>query len=139
MRLTAIVERSVEVVLPNEALLRQVPVADAVVALFAIGRVLVACFENAGGSVMQLIGESSVAIPMMFRLVTPRPFLPSTTQVEHIALCVFLREAVVAEAIRNADFIASFVEFPGVVNGCLEEVLRQFVAVVAVGNVADGG
>ena len=132
MRLPSIVERCIEVILPDKVLLRQVPVADAIVAMLAVGCVLIAELQRAGLAVMQLVGESSIAVPMVFSLIASCALLSCTVQVEHVALRVFLREAVVAEAIRDINLVAPFVEFPSVVDGCLKEVFRQLVAVVAV-------
>ena len=132
VRLPPVIERGIEVVLPEERLLGQVPVADAVVAVLAVGSILIAKLEQAGGPVVELVGEGAVAVPMVLRLIASRTFLPCSVLVEHVALGVFLREAVVAEAVGEADLVAPLVELPSVVDGCLEEVLRQLIAVVTV-------
>ena len=107
--LTAIIERSIEVVLPNETLAGKVPIADAVVTFLAIIGVLGAQFEYSLRTVVQLIGKSTVAIPMMLGFVTARSFHSFACQIEHIALGIFLREAVVPQAVRKTDLIAPFI------------------------------
>ena len=134
VRLSAIIEGCIEVILPDETLLRQVPITDAVVAFLAVGRVLVSRFEQSPWTIVELVGECPVAVPVMLRLVAACPFLPLFVQVKHITLGIFLREAVVAEAVRDADFVATFIQFPSVVDNGLEEVLRQLIAVMTVKN-----
>ena len=74
---------------------------------------------------------------MMLCLIASRTFLTCSIEVEHVALGVFFREAVVAETVGDVDFIAPFVELPGVVNSRLEQLLRQFIAVVTVEDIVD--
>ena len=132
MRLPSIIERSIEVILPDKVLLRQVPVADAIVTVFAVGRVLIAQLEKAALPVVESVGKSPVTVPVMLRLVASRALPTCAAEVEHVALRVFLREAVVAETVRYVYLIAPLVEPPRVVGGCLKQVLCQFIAVVTV-------
>ena len=75
---------------------------------------------------------------MMLGFVTARSFHPFTCQIEHIALGIFLRETVIPQAVGKADLIAPFIEFPGIIDRCLEEVFGQFVPVMAVHHLPQG-
>ena len=108
----------------------QIPIADAIVALLAIGGVLRTQLEYSLRTVMQFIGEGPVAVPMMLCLVAARSLKSFTHEGEHITLGILFREAVVTQAIGKADLIAPLVQLPGIINGSLGQVLGQFIAVI---------
>ena len=69
---------------------------------------------------------------MVLRLVATRAFQSFTRKGEHIALCVFLREVVVAQPVGKTDLIAPFIQLPGIVDSGLSQVFRQFIAVMTI-------
>ena len=132
MDLAAVEERGVQVVLPLEILRGAVPIRDVVVAVLAVGRVLVTDFQFPLLAVVHLVDRAPVEIPVMLLLVAARTFVARSRRVEHVAFGVLQRIPVVSQPSRYRNPVASLVQPERVIGQQLRELLLVGVAIMAV-------
>ena len=121
VNLSAIEERSIEVILPLEIPFSAIPILDIIISVLAIRGELITHLSLTALAVVELVVCCNVNIPVVLALVAARTLISLARHIEHITLGVLQRIPIVTKASRYRELIATLIDFPYVVGGNLRQ------------------